>query len=202
MMNYPTEDLTIDIKHGIAYQVDRTCPIDYNDEYFDKVENKTSKKTLSELRTAIVRQHSDGLVLDVGCGDGTFLKTAGGVGYDIMPKTVKWLKDNNMFYDISQGIGSEIDAVTCFDSLEHMPEPKEFLCKIDKQILVVSMPVIPDIRFIRQWKHYRPDEHFWYWTNNGFIEWMDKQGFQCIDHSDAEVLAGRQDVGIFVFRRP
>lgn len=203
MMNYPTEDLVINIQKGMAYQVDRTNPVAYDDDYFAKTAGKTLKGPINKFRVGIVDKHVNvGKVLDYGCGDCAFIESRPNTyGYDVCEKTIRKLKDMGKYHEFqSEGL-SGFCGITFFDSLEHMPEPKYVLQKVEDQIVIITVPIIKDIKLIRQWKHYRPNEHFWNWTNNGFIEWMDRQGFECIDYSEGEIEAGREDTPTFVFRR-
>lgn len=203
MNQYQTEDLTIDLIKGIAYQVDRKNCIEYNDEYFAKVKNKTKKKVINDIRCNIVNKHTpSGKILDVGCGDLSFIDHIGrAYGYDIMPKTRDLLKEEGIYCDPYIEIPKEVKGITCWDSLEHMPEPSMFLARIKNQRLYVSIPIIEDLRLIRQWTHYRPNEHLFYFTNNGFLDWMNIQGFRCINFSEDEQKAGREDISTFVFER-
>ncbi len=202
--NRPKDDLVINLTKHMAYQTDRTNPISYDSEYLQKIKDKTNKKKISIIRKKLVDEHTpSGMILDMGCGDCSFIDTAYRVyGYDIIPEIVKELKDKNIYRDPIELMPSDIVALTCWDSLEHMAEPKRFLSKITTQTLYVSIPIIRDIRRTRQWKHYRPDEHFWYFECTGFIQWMKEQGFSCIFVCDDEVEEGeREDIMTFVLRR-
>ena len=185
------------------YQTDITNVIDYNDDYYKKVKDKTNKKLINAIRKDIVDKHSpSGMVLDMGCGDGSFLDLMKvGFGHDIMPKAVEWLNDRNMYINPYIKIPEDVTTITMWDSLEHLPEPKIFLSKITTQTLFVAMPIVTDMRRIRQFCHYRPNEHLIYFTHNGFMDWMKKQGFYCVDNNDLETKAGRREIETFVFRR-
>ena len=61
------------------------------------------------------------------------------------------------------------DAVTMWDTIEHLEEPEKRLKRIAKgALLFASIPVFDDLRMIRASKHYRPGEHLYYWTAQGF----------------------------------
>jgi hypothetical protein len=202
MTNIPKDDLKIDVLKGIAYQVDRTESVPYDNTYLDKIKAKTKKKEINKLRKEIVDEHApSGMVLDIGCGDMSFINTIHrAYGYDVIPEVVAELKEKSIYRNPIEQFPSDVTAVTMWDSLEHMPEPKILLSKIPCK-LFVSIPIIKDIRRVRQSVHYRPNEHYWYFTNNGFINYMFNMDFQCIDHNEHETTAGREDISTYVFRR-
>lgn len=84
-----------------------------------------------------------GRLLDVGCGDGVFLKEARKFGYEVWgidfdSKSIKvaqekWGLKNTFvmtpeeFANFSKKEGLKFDVITFFDVLEHQDRPKEFL---------------------------------------------------------------------------
>jgi len=64
-----------------------------------------------------------------------------------------------------------------------------------------SVPIFADLRAVRASKHYRPSEHLYYWTAEGFIAWMENYGFRLLEQSDHEQKAGRDSIGAYAFRR-
>lgn len=67
-----------------------------------------------------------GLVLDVGCGDGRFLKDVRGIGCDLDRRAVQWARaalPSRDFYGISSVfVGRGFDIVTAIEVLEHIPD--------------------------------------------------------------------------------
>jgi hypothetical protein len=45
------------------------------------------------------------------------------------------------------------------------------------------------------------NEHYWYFTYDGLIEWMTAQSFSFLDAYDDEKRLGREDIYTFVFRK-
>ncbi len=119
-------------------------------------------------------------------------------GFDVIPQSVDRLKSENIYsVDLT-----EFDAVTMWDSIEHMEFPEQCLQKIHRgAMLFVSVPVFNDLKNIRSSKHYRPGEHLYYWTVKGFIDWIAMYGFRLLEQSQHEVDAGRESIGAFAFCR-
>lgn len=203
------EDIVINPKMGIAYQTDRDVSREYGDDYFDllnKYENEIIGLVVNKKRADLVKEFCpNGTVLDIGAGAGSFIKTLENkaYGYDIMEKSIKWLKDRGLYLDINDGIPEDIGAITFWDSLEHIPEPTILLLRMHPGTLVfVSIPIIKDMLRLKSWKHFRPNEHYWYFTEKGFIDWMAKHGFALVDDvRDFEIKAGREDIYTFVFKK-
>jgi hypothetical protein len=50
-------------------------------------------------------------------------------------------------------------------------------------------------------KHYRKDEHYWYFSKAGLIIFMDRLGWKLREVSDVETILGREGITSFAFRR-
>jgi len=93
-----TDDLIINVKRGIAYQIDRDNPIKYDVDYmnhYKELDDSKIGKKLLECRIELVEKHApDGDILDIGVGSGIFLRSLNRCyGYDINTTAVKWLKE-------------------------------------------------------------------------------------------------------------
>ena len=95
---------------------------------------------LTQARIDLVRRHFDGQVVDIGIGGGRFVTESGAMGFDVNPEAVDWLKAQERYYDPYQ---HHAEAVTCWDSLEHIPEPEKLLDHVGEW-LFVSMPIYKD----------------------------------------------------------
>jgi hypothetical protein len=193
---------------GIAVQKDRGSSVEYNESYFEKYvsyEGTPISILLNKSRVSITERFCKKTILDIGIGSGDFIKSSKKLkvyGFDINPCGVKWLKDRNLFLDPYQGIPQEVEGLTFWDSLEHFPEPQDILKLIHPgQYVFVSIPIFHDVLKVKEWKHYRPNEHYYYFTFRGIINYMTDSGFELLDHHDEEIEAGRQDILTFVFRR-
>ena len=52
---------------------------------------------------------------------------------------------------------------------------------------------------IKNSKHYRPNEHYYYFTSYGLINYMKDSDFDLIKLDDFETKAGREEILTFVF---
>jgi len=170
-------------------------PMDYNGSYFAKYQQMDDTEmgaALTKARVDLVRKYFDGKVVDIGIGGGRFITDSDSFGYDVNSEAVAWLGDR--YLDPYQ-VGTA--AATCWDSLEHIPEPEKFLATV-KQWLFVSMPTYENQGDCLASKHFKPGEHIWYWTIRGFIDWCGLNGFTVCEVNTMETDLGREGITTFV----
>lgn len=184
---------------GVGYFPVEDFP--YDDKYFEKYEGYAATelgKRLTRARVDFVKKHYDGAVVDVGIGSGQFLKAHGAAkGYDVNLRAVDWLKKENSWHDIYDDF---CDAMTFWDSLEHIKDMSGAIIGCRKFVFV-SIPIFYNCNHVLASKHYRKDEHFWYFTRKGLIDWFSETGFDLIGEDSFEQNLGREDIGTFAFRR-
>lgn len=196
-------DLVLLPDQGMAYQKDQTQLVAYDDAYFDKCasyEGQEIAEAINAGRIAMVSRHfGRGSVCDIGIGSGEFIrKRPFTYGIDINVKAQHWLFTTGLWADDL----TQFHAFTMWDVCEHLPDPQEYFGKMrDGSYLFVSLPIFEDLTRIRESKHYRPDEHLYYWTEKGFVDWMHLHRFEFIERSDFETRAGRESILSFAFRR-
>jgi hypothetical protein len=170
-------------------------------ENYKKLANTSMGTKITAARIELVRQwYGDGHVIDVGIGCGSFIQTRGGWtwGYDVAPHGIRWLEMNARWMNPYE---RKIAAVTLWDVLEHIPDPKKLFDNVTGWVFM-SCPIVPGAGPpAEDWKHYKPREHCWYWTHAGLVSWMDEHGFDCKSATKTETLLGRVDIGTFAFRR-
>lgn len=198
-------DLVICEHRGIAYQRKMNERIAYDDGYLSKFAayDGAIAEAVNRGRCELMRRHiPPGVrVIDVGAGDGAFVRAAGlagfdTFGFDVIPAAVKSLREADCYAEDV----SDFDAVTLWDTIEHLDMPELCLRSIRKGAhLFASIPVFSDLNRIRESKHYRPGEHFYYWTASGFIDYMAIYGFRALEASPHEMNAGRENIGAFAF---
>ena len=195
---YQDDDLMI--CDGVAYQKDMTNLVTYDKDYFNKClgyEDEEIALKINYGRAILVAFYHSGYVLDIGIGSGEFIKKRMFTfGYDINPTAIKWLKEVDLYSDKF----SNFTAFTMWDVIEHVQEPGNYFKQMKPgSYLFTSIPLFKDLNKIRESKHYRPDEHLYYFTEEGLKKWMRAHGFCFLEMCDFEKDAGREEIYSFVF---
>ena len=123
------------------------------------------------------------------------------MGFDINPLAVKWLEEQNIFENPYQNMPN-VEGLSFWDSLEHIPNPNALLSLMKKgQYAFISIPILNDLKEVKSNKHYRPNEHYYYFTKKGMVKYMNDSNFELIEIDDFEIKAGREDILTFVFKK-
>lgn len=189
---------------GVGMRAPDESKVVYTDEYiqhYEDLDDTDIAERLNDARVGLVRSflEDSAPLVDIGVGSGAFLKKRPGtLGYDVAPKAVEKLKKKELFFDVEEH--SSIQNVTFWDSLEHILDPVPLLQRI-RGLVFVSMPVYLNGSHVLVSKHYKPNEHIWYFTQDGLEWFMDKLGFELLKTTDIESQIGRVDILSFVFRR-
>lgn len=138
----------------------------YDKDYITKrYDSYPTTEAMSYLRLGYLRGFCPkGKLLDVGYGNGSFVKAAikaeyDAYGYDVHHANYGVRETPIISHD-------HWDVVTFFDSLEHFPDFKE-VCQLARRAkwILVSFPCRPSwFPYKREWRHYRPGEHLHYFT--------------------------------------
>lgn len=172
----------------------------YDKAYFDKYQDMEETPiglALNKARVDLVNKYTDKEVLDIGIGCGSFVKARPNTyGHDINPYGIEWLIQQDKFRSPLKGANS----LTFWDSLEHIHDPTLHMHGA-KEYVFISCPIYKDADHILKSKHFRPDEHCWYWTHDGLQIFMWSFGFVLVEHNQMESEIGREDIGTFVFKR-
>jgi hypothetical protein len=171
----------------------------YDAAYFEKIKKNAGTDiglALNRARVHLVNKYTKGEVLDIGIGAGTFLARPDTYGFDINPVAVDWLLHHRLYRNPVGGA----ESMTFWDSLEHIHDPSDILKACEKYAFV-SCPIYEDDAHILRSKHFRKDEHCWYWTEKGLCVFMSYFGFECQESNRMETDIGREDIGTFVFKR-
>lgn len=200
----PDGDLVLCERNGVAYQADMKITAAYDESYFDKCAGYKGSEIADRInagRVALVDRYAGANcgVLDVGVGSGEFVRRRPNTfGFDVNPKAVAWLKGCKRWSDKF----CAFDAFTFWDVIEHVPEPEGYFSRIaEGAYLFTSIPMFGDLRCIRESRHYRPGEHLYYFTEQGFLDWMAMHGLFCLERQDYESAAGRDSILSFAFRK-
>ncbi len=156
---------------------------------------------LTDARVELVRRYvGDEPVVDIGIGCGDFIEKRGlriTSGYDVNPEAIRWLLERGVWVD---PYFKDQANITCFDSLEHMKRPEHLVGRVER-FLFLSIPIFEGPDHVLRSKHFRKDEHVYYFTRDGLVRWMSGHGFALQEENRMEVELGREDIGTFVFRR-
>ena len=186
-------------KKGMGYYPVKDVDEPYDEKYFanyQKLADTPIGIALNKARVDLVRKHFDGTVLDVGIGAGTFIESHGNaIGTDVNYVGIRWLKNIDSLWD-----GCDVEGATFWDSLEHLPNPDDILSKITDYVFV-SIPIFDNCYHLLKSKHFKTSEHRWYFTEEGFINWMYDKGFELVEMNRMEEEIGREDIGTYVFKR-
>lgn len=201
------DDLNICEGHGVAYQRDMSIAQTYDNNYMDKFAayDRGIEQSVNQARCNFVMKYlpegSD--ILDYGAGACGFIYALQAhhfkvKGFDVIPQAVSILQMQSLY---SEDIG--LPYGVCFwDVLEHLKDPSEPLRKLRPGAMAfISIPVFPNLFMVRSSKHYRPNEHLYYWRPDGFIGYVKSLGFNFIETSPHEIHAGRDDVLAFAFQK-
>jgi len=197
-----------DDKTGIGfYPVEN--PV-YDDAYFEEYERREHgplADPLNTFRINLVNAYTVNgvgpeMVLDVGIGNGAFIRRRGqAFGFDVCPRAVTWLQTQGLFVDPYRDDLGRFHGITFFDSFEHIYWPPALLAHIGSQTVFISLPVFRDRDHVLSSKHFKPREHYWYFTIEGLVHFMKAQAFELSLYSEEEKRIGREDIGTFIFQR-
>lgn len=169
---------------GLIYQVE-VITFTYDEQYvkqrydtYGDLNTYMSYLRLGYIKSIIGEVDS---ILDVGYGNGSFLKLCEGnipirYGYDV---TGYPLPDGVVFAE--NWTKGYYDVVTFFDVLEHFKDPyiiKNVSCKY----IVISVPwchYFSD-EWFDKWKHRRPNEHLWFFNGKNINKFAESCGFKVI----------------------
>ncbi len=177
----------------------------YNREYWEEYVRRMNTlmgETLNRLRTGLVEKHiGKEPIVDVGVGAGHFMLLRGKevetYGYDVNPVAIEWLLKIKRWWD---PYFMDPENASLWDVLEHVARPDELVQRVKGHVFV-SIPIVRSREHAIISKHFKPNEHFWYFTREGLLRWMKVQGFNLVEENLMETEAGREEIGTFVFKK-
>lgn len=173
----------------------------YDERYFKRYQDMSNTEMgykITSARIDLVSRHYQGTLLDVGIGSGHFVKCRPNtIGYDVNPAAVDWLVKQDLWGEL---YSNDYPALSFWDSLEHIDRP-DLAVLHAKDWVFVSVPIFENAEHVIHSRHYRRDEHIWYWTHEGLLRWFDALGFECADENTAESELGRDGIGSYAFCR-
>ncbi|PIS47589.1 MAG: hypothetical protein COT17_02715 [Elusimicrobia bacterium CG08_land_8_20_14_0_20_51_18] len=145
----------------------------------------------------IMKFKRSGVLLDIGCNIGVFLKAARSAGFDVFGSEINTecatYGREKYGLDIRPGVVSaagfnsgDFDVVTLFDVLEHVPEPFVFLKEVKRLLksdglLVLQAPNFDSFMagLMREnWAWLTPPDHLYHFTPGSLLRLLKAVGFE------------------------
>jgi SAM-dependent methyltransferase len=177
--DHTTENLTSCETCRHVFQTDLTVTMCYDAGYAHQYDHRPVKE-MSRLRWDFIQSYlglSHGSrILDVGYGNGAFLKHARAAGMAIHGIDLHAEDFDVPVVDFATPL--EFDLICFFDSLEHFPSFEPVL-GLKARNVVVSVPNPPGCLLTapRSWRHFKPGEHLHYFSRNSLDALMRNWGF-------------------------
>ncbi len=182
------------------FQYPPAIRVNYDKKYIqDRYDAYPTTEAMSYLRLGFVKAVAQqGRLLDVGYGNGAFVKAALRSGFDAYGNDVHGCDYGIREADLNHG--DFWDVVTFFDSLEHFPDLgiiKDLSRR--SRTVIVSMPARPEnFPADLSWKHFRPGEHLHYFSDRSLSRlFSDKKALFVTDLEDA--IRGRPGGRLNIF---
>lgn len=176
---HTSDNLTVCRTCGHIFQTDMNVTVSYDAEYAHQYDSRPVQQ-MSEVRWNFIQSslnlRKGSRVLDVGYGNGAFLKHARSEGMDIYGID---LHDEDFGIPVvTLETKIHFDLVCFFDSLEHFPSFQPLLSLQAKNV-IVSIPNTPTwlLSSPRLWRHYKPGEHLHYFSRRSLDNFMCDWGF-------------------------
>ena len=182
-------------------------PFDYGAEYVAKGYAAAPVLEMSWLRLSILHPFvKKGRVLDFGYGDGEFVRQANRAGYEAYGFDTH---NDNLNCPTVGDCSGKWDAVTMFDSIEHVADLKTAFDRLDSDVFVITTPHPgdnPPEGEILSWRHYKPNEHLHYFTPAALSWFFRSRGYRLMHFDNTEDMIRKNpgkdpNVVTYVFRR-
>ena len=175
------QDSIIKFKYGAEYS-----------KHYDRLGELS--RNMSFLRLGFILgalNYTPKTILDIGYGNGDFLKTASNIindcyGYDIgneylLPANIKIL---DSLPDIAQ---HKFDVVCLFDVLEHFDNIYD-IKNIQTSYVCISVPNCnyQSDEWFKNWKHRKPNEHIWHFNEESLKNFFTEIGYKCVKITNIE----------------
>ena len=154
---------------------------------YQRYEKTDLNAVINSFRFGVVHEFVEiGKVLDYGCGVGSFLKYSNvqGIlttGYDVNP-----------YGDYCDPVVllDNYEAVTLWDSIEHIVDPVKLLRGLKPKYVFICTPSTDDFKGQRNnlptWRHYMPEEHVHYFNEKSLIALLKSAGYDVVSVSYGE----------------
>ena len=176
---HTADNLTVCGSCGHIFQTDMNVTVSYDAYYAHQYDSRPVQE-MSEVRWNFIQSclqlPKGSRVLDVGYGNGAFLKHARAEGMDIYGID---LHDEDFGIPVvNLETKIHFDLICFFDSLEHFTNFQP-LRNLRASNVIVSIPNTPSwlLSSPRIWRHYKPGEHLHYFSRCSLDNLMRDWGF-------------------------
>lgn len=156
-----------------------------------------SAQLSDKRRTAIVadstRAQGPGALLDVGCGDGSFLLAAQKSGWRVLGTELNPLRARQRGLQVVTDIReipetSRFDCITLWHSLEHLRDPLSTIASLRNYlsptgVLLIAVPDFAGIQaklFGRRWFHLDVPRHLYHFSKSSLSALLQTTGFRLL----------------------
>ncbi len=177
-------------KNGVIKQADGNRIV-YDLEYVhSRYSFNKNVPSMSCLRLGYIMSRLEtgvGTLLDVGYGNGDFLRTAERAGFTVAGYDVDPAFPLEGIQRVDSLFSGPWDLVTFFDSLEHF-EDIYSLRDLQARYILVSVPWChyKSDSWFENWKHRRPGEHIWHFNEKALELFFADLGYRLIEVSAIE----------------
>ena len=156
-----------------------TVSIAYDADYAHQYDARPVK-AMSEVRWNFIQSHLNlpvnSRLLDIGYGNGAFLKHAQAAGMRIYGIDIH--SEDFGIPHVNFDTPLVFDLICFFDSLEHFPDFSPIF-KLRSRHVIVSIPNTPSFVLTtpQAWRHFKPGEHLHYFSRKSLDNLMRDWGF-------------------------
>lgn len=155
---------------------------DYVRTRYDSIPDKVREMSFLRIGWLVGAVKSFTSILDVGYGNGDFLRTLGlwsdwklaRYGFDVSGYP---LPDG---CESADSLRADVDVACFFDSLEHIPDLDEALSSLRANWIAVTAPWRPALTAFGSWRHRRPGEHLHHFTPDSLARLMASKGYEAV----------------------
>jgi hypothetical protein len=168
----------------------------YDIEYYEHMlrEYSVTAEKICKIRWDWIADVKPRYVLDYGSGVGWFRA--------FRPEDVEVDSYDIAVYPQTGLVATcDYDAVCFWDVLEHIPNFNSLanILKTTKYV-ALTLPLIDGVSDVATWKHFKPNEHLHFFTQDILVAMFNHYGFSLLKHGKPE-CPPREDVYSFLFKK-